>query len=145
MTELDSEIEARRHPLGTTDLPEPYDDEDEGEAIPPPPSLFDDVAALIEDGKTYAEAEVAYQKSRAGFVADRAKYIAAYGAGALGLFHLALIALTVGVLISLIPIVGPWLATAIVTLSLFIVGVILVRKANAKLTEIRSAFAEDGK
>ena len=144
MTVLDSDIETKHPHIGTTDLPDPYDDE-MGEAGPPPPSLIDDLAALFEDGKTYAQAEVAYQKSRAGFVGEQAKYVVAYGAGALGVFHLALIALTVGVLIALMPLVGPWIATAIVTLALFVLGVVLVRKLRAKVVEIRSAFAEDGK
>ena len=30
-------------------------------------SLFDDAYALYEDGRTYLEAEVAFQKSRAGY------------------------------------------------------------------------------
>lgn len=144
MTGLDRDIEPRHPHIGPTDLPDPYDEE-EGEAGPPSPSLLEDVVALFEDGKTYAEAEVAYQKSRAGFVAEQTKYVVAYGAGALGVFHLALIALTLGVLIALMPLVGPWFATAIVTLSLLIVGVVLVRKLRGKIVEIRSAFAEDGK
>lgn len=143
MTALDSDIETKHPPIGTTDLPDPYDDE-VGEAGPPPPSLIDDLAALFEDGKTYAQAEVAYQKSRAAFVGDRAKYVAAYGFGALAVFHLALIALTVGVLIALMPLVGPWFATAIVTLSLGILGVVLLRRLRGKIVDIRSAFAEDG-
>lgn len=143
MTALDSEIEPNAH-FGTTDLPDPYQDE-EGEAGPPPPSLFEDLGALFEDGKTYAQAELAYQKSRAGYVGEQTKFAVAYGVGALGLFHLAAIALTVGILISLMTLVGPWIATAIVTLALGVLGVVLVRKLRAKMVEIRSAFAEDGK
>ena len=40
----------------------------------------DDVEALIEDGKTYLETELVYQKTRAAFVADRAKGAFIYGA-----------------------------------------------------------------
>ncbi len=145
MTGLDSDIAMNHAHIGSTDLPDRFDDEEEGEAGPPPSSLFDDVIALVEDGKTYAQAEVAFQKSRAGFVAEQAKYVFAYGAGALGVLHLALIGLTVGVLIALMPLVGPWFATAIVTLALIVLGVVLVRKLRAKMVEIRSAFAEDGK
>ncbi|WP_145916950.1 phage holin family protein [Erythrobacter sp. QSSC1-22B] len=149
MTVLDGEIEARRQHIGTTDLPDQYGAsenyaDDEGEASPPPPSLFDDLLALFADGKTYAQAEVAYQKSRAGFAANRLKFVAVYGAAAFGVFHLALIALTVGVLIALMPLVGPWFATAIVTLGLIVLGVVLLRKLKAKVDDIRSAFAEDG-
>lgn len=144
MTGLDSDIATKQPHIGATDLPDPYQD-GEGEASPPPPSLFDDLAALFEDGKTYAQAEVAYQKSRAGYVGEQTKFALAYGAGALGLFHLAAIALTVGLLISLMTLVGPWIATAIVTLALGVLGLVLARKLRAKMLEIRSAFAEDGK
>ncbi len=143
MTVLDSEIEAKRQYAATTDLPDPYGD-DEGEAGPPPPSLFDDLLALLDDGKTYAQAEVAYQKSRAGFAANRVKFVVAYGAAAFGVFHLALIALTVGVVIALMPLVGPWIATAIVTIALVVLGVVLLSMLKSKLSDIRSAFAEDG-
>lgn len=153
MTALNSELDTKRHAIGTTDLPDPYEapdyegpgyDEDEGEAGPPPPSLIDDVLALFDDGKTYAQAELAYQKSRAGFAANRVKYVVAYGAAAFGVFHLALIALTVGVVIALMPLVGPWAATAIVTLSLIVLGVVLLNMLKGKLGDIRSAFAENG-
>ncbi len=144
MTVLDSDIETKRQHIGTTDLPDQYED-DEGEAGPPPPSLFDDLLALFDDGKTYAQAEVAYQKSRAGFAANRVKFVVAYGAAAFGVFHLALIALTVGVVIALMPLVGPWIATAIVTIALIVLGLVLLSMLKSKLTDIRSAFAEDGK
>lgn len=143
MTALDSEIETKHPHIGTTDLPDRYEDE-EGDAGPPPASLSDDVIALFEDGVTYAQAEVAYQKSRANFAANRVKYVVGYGAAAFGVFHLALIALTVGVVIALMPLVGPWLATAIVTVALIALGVLLLNMLRGKLAEIRAAFAEDG-
>src|SRR5690606_5989889 len=51
-----------------TESEEPLLDSGHGER-----SLIEDVEALIEDGRTYLEAEIAYQKTRAAFVADRAK------------------------------------------------------------------------
>ncbi len=108
-------------------------------------SLGDDVAALFEDGKTYAQAEIAYQKSRAGFVANRAKGAIALGFGAFGVFHLALIAATVGLVLALIPLVGPWLATAIVTAMLIVIGIILLRLLKRRIDAIRAAFDENAK
>lgn len=106
-------------------------------------SLMDDVFALIDDGKTYAEAEIAYQKSRAGFAANRAKLAAVYGAAAFGVLHLALIAITVGTVIALAPLVGPWIATAIVGGVLIVIGLVCVRKLKGTITDIRDAFRED--
>lgn len=127
---------------GPFDLPDehevPDEDRDEGHHF----SLTDDVMALIEDGKTYAEAEIRFQKSRAGFIGNRMKGAIAFGLGAFGVFHLALIAATVGLVIALVPLVGPWGATAIVTLTLIVAGVILLRLLKGRLDDIRDAFDE---
>lgn len=126
------------------DTPDEHNQSPEDEA-PHGPSLADDLIALFEDGKTYAEAEVAYQKSRAGYTANRLKSAVALGFGAFGVLHLALIALTVGVVIALIPLVGPWIATAIVSLTLIVVGVVLLRMLKTRVDDIRAAFSDDDK
>ncbi|MCA0902318.1 phage holin family protein [Qipengyuania aquimaris] len=128
---------------GPVDLPDEYEpEEEEAEALGP--SLADDVLALLEDGKTYAEAEMAYQKSRAGFAANRIKGAIAFGLGAFGVLHLALIAMTVGLVIALAPLVGPWIATAIVTIALVALGIVFLSLLKARIDEIRDAFSEDG-
>jgi hypothetical protein len=101
-----------------------------------------DVDALIADGKTYFEAEIAYQKSRAGFAANRLKWTALYGAAAFGLLHLALIALTVGAVIALAPLVGPWIATAIVVLLLLVGALVFALRLRKKFDDIRSVFED---
>jgi len=106
-------------------------------------SLTDDIFALFDDGKTYVEAEIAFQKSRSSFVANRAKLAAAYGAAAFGVLHLALIALTVGTVIALAPLVGPWIATAIVGGILIILGIVCLRMLKGKIDDIRDAFKGD--
>lgn len=139
----DSETQDRADFESPLDLPDDYDPDDEGEGAHGP-SLADDVFALLEDGKTYAEAEVAFQKSRAGFTANRLKGAIAFGLGAFGVFHLALIAFTVGAVIALMPLIGPWGATAVVTIALIVVGVILLRLLKGRIDDIRDAFT-DGK
>ncbi|MBX7496016.1 phage holin family protein [Qipengyuania sp. 6B39] len=128
---------------GPLDLPDDYgpDDVDQKGSGP---SLVDDVISLVSDGKTYAEAELAFQKSRAGFAANRAKGAIAFGLAAFGVFHLALIAGAVGLVIALVPLIGAWGATAVVTLALIVAGVILLRLLKGRLDDIRDAFAEDG-
>lgn len=138
-----SETQDRADFESPLDLPDDYDPDDEGEGAHGP-SLADDVFALLEDGKTYAEAEVAFQKSRAGFTANRLKGAIAFGLGAFGVFHLALIAFTVGAVIALMPLIGPWGATAVVTIALIVVGVILLRLLKGRIDDIRDAFT-DGK
>ena len=44
-----------------------------GSVSPPDDSLIEDVRNLVEDGKTYLEAELQYQKSRAALALDRSR------------------------------------------------------------------------
>ncbi|WP_225207167.1 phage holin family protein [Novosphingobium huizhouense] len=81
-------------------------------------ALGDGIRALLEDGQTLFEAELAFQKARAGFVASRAKGIALLLVAALFLAFFFLVALVVGLLLALAPLVGPWGALAIVALAL---------------------------
>ena len=108
-------------------------------------SLSDEIVALVEDGKTYAEAEIAFQKSRAGFVANRTKDAALFGMFALGFIHLALIALVIGVLIALTPLLGAWGATAVVVGALLLVAVILLLFMRSRGIEIADAFKGNDK
>ncbi len=128
---------------------DPHDLPDELEAPAPQgdqpePSLTDDLIALFDDGKTYAEAEMAYQRRRLGFAAHRVKGAAVFGLAAFGVLHLALIALTVGLVLALIPLLGPWGATAIVTVALVAFGILMLRQVKKRIDGIRDAF-EQGK
>lgn len=107
-------------------------------------SLFDDAEALFGDAKTYVEAELAFQKSRAGFTAGRVKWAAVYGAMAFGFVHLALIALVVGLVIALTPLIGPWLATLVVVIALLAAAAVLLMKVRARVADIRSVFEDSG-
>lgn len=91
-------------------------------------SLVEDVEALIDDGKTYLEAEIAYQKTRAVFVADRAKAAIVFAALSAGFGFLALIGLTLGLIIALAPLLTAWGASALVV-GLLLAGAILAALA----------------
>ena len=116
--------------------------EAEDEAPPVNHSLLGNLDALLADGRTYFESEVAYQKSRAGFAANRLKWSVIYGAAAFGLLHLALIALTVGVVIALSPLTGPWIATGLVVALLVFGAVVLLLRLRSKVDDIRAVFEE---
>lgn len=121
--------------------PHDYADDHPGPAeAPGDRSLVDGVDALIADGKTYLQAELAYQKSRAGYTANRLKWSAAYGAAAFAFLHLALIALTVGIVFALSPLVGPWLATGIVVVVLLAAAAFLLMRLRGKIADMRSVF-----
>lgn len=103
-------------------------------------SLTDDVRALIDDGKTYLEAELQFQKSRAAYLAARGRSGAIYGVAALLLVHLALVALAIGLILALTPLITAWGATAVVVGILLIAGVIFGLAAKKRFAGMSSAF-----
>lgn len=83
-------------------------------------SLVDDVRQLVDDGRTLLEAELAYQKSRAAVAGAGARGIAGWGALALALVFFALMALVMGLLLALTPLLGGWGAMLLVVLGLLV-------------------------
>ena len=105
-------------------------------------SLTDDIVALLDDGRTLVEAEVQFQKTRAAFAFDRGKAGAAYGIVAAALIHLALVALVVGAVIGLTPMIGAWLATFVVVGALVVVGAFFAFAAKRKFARLAAVYAE---
>ena len=81
-------------------------------------ALGDGIRALLEDGQTLFEAELAYQQARVGYALGRTKGIALLLVAALFLAFFFLVALVVGLLLALTPLVGAWGALGIVGLAL---------------------------
>ena len=81
-------------------------------------SLVEDVVHLVEDGKVYLDAEVQYQKARAGVVGSGARKAAMLAALGFAFVLLALLAITVGLLLALTSLFGVWWAMLVVTLGL---------------------------
>ena len=109
---------------------------------PEAPSLTDDVIALLDDGRNLVEAEIQFQKTRAAFAVDRGKSGALYGVAAFALLHLALVALVVGAVIGLTPVIGALAATALVVGMLVCFGVILALAAKRRFARLASAYRE---
>ena len=139
-----AEAETNRKDAARAEPPPPFDwpaeSADDKAAASPEPSLIGDIQSLISDGRTYLDAELGYQKSRAGFAANRLKFVAIYGAAVFAFLHLALIALTVGLVFALSPIIGPWFATGMVVMLLLAGALIFGLRLRGKLTDIRAAF-----
>ncbi len=130
------EESVRTDPTIEAEVAEPHEDPYAGG------SLTDDITALYEDGKTYAEAELAYQKTRARFTLEKGKKGATFLGGALALLHLAGIALVVGLIIALTPLITAWGATALVVALLVIGALILGNMARKKFAAMSSAYKE---
>jgi hypothetical protein len=103
-------------------------------------SLIDDVEVLIEDGKTYLEAELNYQKTRALFVGDRAKQVVLFGLVGFVFAWMALIALTVGLVIALTPPLSAWGATAVVVIVWLLVAIVAMSAAGAKWRQLTKSL-----
>lgn len=114
---------------GDSRLPETEPDEGSGDR-----SLIGDIQGLIEDGKTYLEAELGFQKTRAAYVADRAKAAVVFGAVSVLLGFLALIGVTMGLIIALTPLLTAWGACGLVVL-LLVVGAALAGRAAKRRWE----------
>lgn len=112
---------------------EPYDE-----------SLTEELSALIDDGRTYAEAELAFQKTRAALAGRKIGGAILFTILALIMLHLALIALSVGIVIALEPLVTIWGAIAIVVGVLLLGVAVFVLKARSNAMRLADLFQDDG-
>jgi hypothetical protein len=106
-------------------------------------ALREDIAILIEDARTYAEAEARFQKTRANLAGKTAGRALVMLVLALVLLHIALIALAVGAVIALAPLVSVWGAIAIVV-GVMLAGVALLVISAKKDGALLAALFESG-
>ncbi len=107
--------------------------------LPPPMaegedlSLMEDVRLLLGEARTFAQAELTYQKTRAAFVGAETRSIAVLGIGAVVLLLLAVVALVLGLVIALGTLIGPWLAMIVVPVAVLAVAAIMAISARTRL------------
>lgn len=128
---------------GEVRLPDPPADEAVEARSAGSRSLVDDIEDLVLDAKTYFDAELSYQKTRASFVGACLKRTIAFGAAAALLAFFAAIGLTVGLIIALTPLITAWGATAVVVGLMLLAAFLLVRSAAANWGEMMGAIHED--
>lgn len=107
----------------------------------PVTSLADDVRNLVDEARDYAAAELAWHRERALLAGRGAKAIAPYALLAVGFVFLALMALPVGLVLSLAPITGPWMATGIAILVLLVLAAACGWLAARKVRALRDALS----
>ncbi|WP_114519895.1 phage holin family protein [Altererythrobacter sp. ZODW24] len=105
-------------------------------------SIIEDVKATIDDGKTYLQAEIGFQKTRAAYAAGEGKRAAGLGLAALACLHLALIGLVVGLIFGLSPLLTPLGATAAVVGTLLAFVVIFALLAGKRASNAAKAFKD---
>lgn len=86
-------------------------------------SLTEDLRQLAVDAARLAQAEADYQKSRAAFAGGTIKGIVLLIVLAAVLVFFALMALTLGLVLALTPVIGAWLATAAVVGGLLLIAI----------------------
>ncbi|MAY19309.1 MAG: hypothetical protein CL955_01650 [Erythrobacteraceae bacterium] len=105
-------------------------------------SLLDEVGALIDDGRTYAQAEIAFQKTRAKLTGRLLGVSLAYVAVALILLHIAFLALAVGLVIALAPLVTIWGAIGIVVGGMLLLVALLCWLAYKRAAKLGDIFSD---
>lgn len=124
MLNMDQDGDKEGAPPSPAATPETHGSETARDTDPPPPlhdeTILEELGAIIDDARLYAAAELAFQKTRAGLLGKNIAIAAGSIVIALILLHIAIIALAVGLVIALEPLVSIWGAIAIV------VGVMLL-------------------
>ncbi|MEE4154058.1 MAG: phage holin family protein [Erythrobacter sp.] len=109
----------------------------------PPPieeSMVEKVAALIDNARTYAEAEFGFQRTRVALTGRNLASALAFVVLALVLLHIAIIALAVGFVIALAPFVTIWGAIAIVVGVLLCGTGLFLWRAVVKVRRVAAMF-----
>ncbi len=105
-------------------------------------SLVDDIEDLVFDAKTYFDAELSYQKTRASFVGACVKRMLGLGVAALVLALFAFGGLVIGLIIALTPHLTAWGATAVVVGALLLIVVLLLWMAGKAWKDMMEAVNE---
>lgn len=104
-------------------------------------SLPDDLRSLGENARRFAEAEIAYQKTRASYTAGQVKIIAICGAVALVLAWFTLMGLVFGLILALAPHLTAWGSMALVCGLLLLATLICAGMALSRWRRMSTALA----
>lgn len=105
-------------------------------------SLIEDVRLLAGEARTYAQAELAYQKARAAYAGAETRNIAILGVGAAVLVFFAVMALVLGAVIAVGTVIGPWLSMIAVPVAILVAAAIMGLSARGKVRRMMSLLRE---
>ncbi|MEN9683116.1 MAG: hypothetical protein RLZZ427_867 [Pseudomonadota bacterium] len=105
-------------------------------------SLADEVRQLADEARTLIDAELAYQKARVQVLGTAVRGIAAWGALAAALLFFALMALVIGALLALAPMIGGLAATGVVLGTLMIAAALSVKIAARHWRRVTALLAK---
>ncbi|MCT2400822.1 phage holin family protein [Novosphingobium mangrovi (ex Huang et al. 2023)] len=106
-------------------------------------SLAEDLRQLAEEAKALAQAELAFQKSRAAYAGSETKAIAGLLVVAAVVVFFAVVAFVTGTVIALGPVLGLWGAMAAVTFGLLLAAGICALTARSKLKRMMAVISDE--
>lgn len=100
------------------------------------PTASEQVSLVIEDLRELVQAEIRYHRSRLDYTRHVFRWSFRYGAVAAFAFGGASIALVMGLVLTLSPLIGPLAATLVVTLSFATIGAIFGAQARKWMRKV---------
>lgn len=104
-------------------------------------SVREALQGLVDDARATVDSELALWKASGAVAAEGAKTVSLWGVAAVILLFVAVLTLAIGIMIALIPIVGPWLAALIVPAVLLLLTAIAALKARSGVTMVKDMLA----
>jgi len=108
----------------------------EDEPTSPEPTASEQVSLVIEDLRALVQSEIRYHRSRLDYTRHVFRWAFRYGAVAAFAFGGASIALVLGLVLTLSPLIGPLGATLVVTLSFAFIGAIFGMQARKWMRKV---------
>ena len=127
-------IETKNHEAAGAQPAEAVPDEGIGGAI----------KALIDDGQTLIEAEIAYRRAQAAYGLGQAKAIAVLLVLGLAFGFFTLLAIVVGLLLALATAIGVWEALAVVGGVLAVLTIVCLFLATRRIGRAKDALGSKG-
>ncbi|MEY3634839.1 MAG: hypothetical protein RLZZ61_1249 [Pseudomonadota bacterium] len=115
---------------------EPQFEAQEEPASPNDPSASEQLALVMDDLRTMVKAEMRYHRSRLDYTRHVFRSSLRYGAVAAFAFSGASIALVLGLVLTLSPLIGPLAATLLVTISFVIIGIVFATLARRWMRKV---------
>ncbi|WAC24906.1 phage holin family protein [Blastomonas sp. SL216] len=107
------------------------------------PGLIEQLHGLYADGRAMVDAEVSFQKVRLAAAGRQIRAMALLAFVGLVLIVCALIALVVGTMIALVPLIGGWGAMGATVLGSLLLAVLTFWLAARRIGKISALFASD--
>ena len=108
----------------------------EDRAPPIEPSASEQIALVMEDLRAMVKAEMRYHRSRLDYTRHVFRWSFRFGAIAAFAFGGASIALVLGLVLTLSPLIGPFAATLLVTISFVIIGMVFATLARRWMRKV---------